>query len=73
MFLYELLTLLKPFELQSDSADVLIRKNQRPKIPESSKVTVRFLNHLITIFVVGKLYSLPYPADHAMLLEARPQ
>jgi len=38
MFLYELLTLLRPFELALDHPDNLIRKKQRPQIPKSYKV-----------------------------------
>ena len=35
MFLYELLTLLKPFELHADNPVNLIRKEKRPQIPKS--------------------------------------
>jgi len=38
MFLYDLLTLLRPFELASDHPDNLIRKKQRPQIPKSDMV-----------------------------------
>lgn len=35
MFLYELVTLLRPFELAADHPDNLIRKKQRPQVPKS--------------------------------------
>ena len=38
MFLYDLLTLLRPFELASDHPDNLIHKKQRPQIPKSDMV-----------------------------------
>ena len=40
MFLYELVALLKPFEFQSDQTEEMIRKMQRPRIPESAKVQI---------------------------------
>ena len=36
--MYELLTLLKPFELRPEAPDTLVRKQQRPEIPVSAKV-----------------------------------
>ena len=32
--MYELISLLKPFELLSESPEVLLRKQQRPEIPK---------------------------------------
>ena len=47
MFLYELVALLKPFELQSDLPNEMIHKMQRPQIPESTKVLL-LMYHCIT-------------------------
>ena len=35
MFLYELITLLKPFQLVADNPVTLLCKGERPQIPES--------------------------------------
>ena len=43
MFLYELITLLKPFELSTEHPDSLIRKEQRPQIPKSKVINFRLL------------------------------
>lgn len=42
MFLYELITLLKPFELCTENPDGLVRKGQRPQIPKETKVRMYF-------------------------------
>jgi len=49
--------LLKPFELQQEPAEYLIRKKKRPLIPGSTKVGTYF--HVIfiaTIFLLNDLY-----------------
>ena len=38
--MYELITLLKPFEGLPELPDALVRKQQRPQIPESAKVHI---------------------------------
>ena len=46
MFLYELITLLKPFELRTEDPDSLVRKEQRPQIPKESKVILIYYNKM---------------------------
>ena len=42
--MYELLTLLKPFELLPEAPEALLRKQQRPEIPVSAKVATHLVN-----------------------------
>ena len=42
--MYELLTLLKPFELLPEAPETLLRKQQRPEIPVSAKVAIYLVN-----------------------------
>jgi len=54
--------LLKPFELQQESAEYLIRKKQRPLIPESTKVVTSYLILNFVLYVLGNtvgLYLVP--------------
>lgn len=49
MFLYELVALLKPFEFQIDQTEEMIRRMQRPQIPESAKVQFLFKRSTVVI------------------------
>ena len=60
MFLYELVMLLRPFELQTEPPEYLVRKKQRPQIPESTKVMIDLYAyetlHLVIFIYMNYVY-----------------
>jgi len=72
MFLYELVALLKPFEFHSDQTEEMIRRMQRPQIPESAKVQIPIKMYICYFKVTtGKLYSVSCSQNNETLLASR--
>ena len=61
MFVYELVALLKPFELYSEQPTELILRQLRPIIPETAKVHEAKMCVVMHLYSIGKLHSMSYP------------